>query len=211
MEEAEKYLGRTSFLARGHLAPDADGIYRSWSFTTYFFTNAAPKWQVVNAGNWLRVENLARRMASSLQTEFDIYTGTFDILKLPDINGNPVEITLEAGGNIEVPKWFWKIIRNPEDNSGIAFVTLNNPFVEEIEDSEKLCQDICKSTGWYAEAFDNFRRGYTYCCEVGELMKTIQFIPKEAAVSEVLRDFSDCEADTWMNIMMEDQCDSEEY
>lgn len=184
--EAQKYLATNSYLARGHLAPDGDGIFRSWSFTTYFYTNVAPEWQVANAGNWLRVENAARSIASKLQVELDIFTGTFGILTLPDVNGNPVEITLEAGGNIEVPKWFWKIIRNPQTNSGIALITLNNPFVTSINDSERLCQNVCATTGWHVEEYNNFAKGYTYCCEVGDLMQTIPFIPSEAAVSSIL-------------------------
>lgn len=45
-EQASRFVFTNSFMARGHMSPDADGIYRSWQFTTYFFTNAVPKWQV---------------------------------------------------------------------------------------------------------------------------------------------------------------------
>lgn len=184
--EAEKYLSSTSFLARGHLAPDGDGIFRSWSFTTYFYTNVAPEWQVVNAGNWLRVENAARSKAAALKVDLDIWTGTYGILTLPDVNNNEVEISLEAGGNIEVPKWFWKIIRDPSNSQGIALITLNNPFVTSINDSELLCRDICSSSGWYQEAYASFDRGYTYCCSVSDLMAAIPFIPSDASASGIL-------------------------
>lgn len=141
---------------------------------------------MVNAGNWLRVENAARSKASSLKTDLDIWQGTFDILELPDINGNPVKITLEEGGNIEVPKWFWKIIRNPTTNAGIALLSLNNPFVSTLNESERLCRDICSSSGWFQEAYNNFEKGYTTCCAVEDLMQAIPFIPREAAASSIL-------------------------
>ena len=180
---ADQYLSSTSFLARGHLAPDGDGIFRSWSFTTYFYTNVAPEWQVVNAGNWLRVENAARSKASQLGVDLEIYTGTYDVMTLPDVNNNQVKITLEAGGNIEVPKWFWKIIRNPSTNQGIALVTLNNPFVTS---TDTICRDICSSSGWFQDAYNNYEKGYTYCCAVSDLMSAVPFIPSEANVSAVL-------------------------
>lgn len=185
--QAEKYLSTTSFLARGHLAPDGDGIFRSWQFTTYFYINAAPEWQVVNAGNWIRVENAARKKASALQADVLIFTGTFGILTLPDVNGNQVEITLEAGGNIEVPKWFWKIIKNPATNAGIALVTLNNPFVTSIGANEYLCDDICATSGWSSSHYSDFSKGFTYCCAVNDLMATVSFIPSEASSSSILQ------------------------
>ena len=36
------------YLARGHLAPNADFIFYSWMDSTYHFVNVAPQWQAFN-------------------------------------------------------------------------------------------------------------------------------------------------------------------
>ena len=36
------------YLARGHLAPNADFIFYSWMDSTYHFINVAPQWQAFN-------------------------------------------------------------------------------------------------------------------------------------------------------------------
>jgi len=42
--QAKKFIYTNSYMAKGHLAPDGDGIFRSWQFSTYFYTNVAPQW-----------------------------------------------------------------------------------------------------------------------------------------------------------------------
>lgn len=181
--QASKFIYTNSYMARGHLAPDGDGIFRSWQFSTYFYCNVAPQWQVVNAGNWLRVENAARIKAASSQNDLLIFTGNEEILTLPHVDGREILITLESNGNIEVPKWFWKIIKNPLNNSGIALITLNNPFATTIE---QLCLDICSTYGWDNINYSDYSKGFTYCCSVASLMAAVPGIPSEASVGSIL-------------------------
>ncbi len=45
-------LDKKDYMARGHLAPDADFVYESFQDATYYYFNAAPQWQSINNGNW---------------------------------------------------------------------------------------------------------------------------------------------------------------
>lgn len=181
-EQASKFIYINSFFARGHLTPAADGIFRSWQYATFFYTNVAPQFQSVNAANWVRVENAARKKASASQADLLIFTGNEGILTLPHEDGREIPISLEVGG-IEVPKWFWKIIKNQSTNEGIALITLNNPFATSVE---SLCPDICGSFGWDNTNFGDYKKGYTYCCSVESLMAAVPGIPSDAAVEGVL-------------------------
>lgn len=107
-------------------------------------------------------------------------------MTLPHVNGNQVEITLEAGGNIEVPKWFWKVIKSTATNSAIVLVGLNNPFATSLPANERLCTDICSSYGWAQAQFSNFGQGYTYCCEVNAFRNVVPRVPAEAAAASIL-------------------------
>ena len=43
-ESAQKYFSaKKNFLAKGHLAPDADFVYQEWQDASYFFFNVAPQ------------------------------------------------------------------------------------------------------------------------------------------------------------------------
>lgn len=181
--QAAKYIFTNSYLARGHLAPDGDGVLRSWQFATYYYSNVAPQWQVTNAGNWLRVENAARAKADLLQLDLLIFTGCKDILTLPHVNGTEIPITLEEQGNIIVPKYYWKIIKNYSNNSGIVLITLNNPFAISIV---PMCEDVCQVTGWNNANYGDYSRGYTYCCTVSSFISVNPDVPFEASADNIL-------------------------
>ncbi|XP_035911335.1 uncharacterized protein LOC118511861 [Anopheles stephensi] len=181
--QAAKYINSSSYLAKGHLTPDGDAVLDSWAGSTYFFINAAPEWQVVNGGNWLRVENAARKVASQLDDTVHVYSGVYDILRLPDKNGNPVSVSLGDDGTVEVPKWLWKVVVHQQSGKGIALISLNNPFATV---PETLCEDICSRYGWHQKEFQDLRKGYTHCCSVPAAQKAIKLIPKSIKCNEML-------------------------
>uniref|UniRef100_A0AAG5DH18 DNA/RNA non-specific endonuclease domain-containing protein n=1 Tax=Anopheles atroparvus TaxID=41427 RepID=A0AAG5DH18_ANOAO len=181
---ASQYINSSSYLAKGHLTPDGDAIVDSWTAATYFFINAAPEWQAVNVGNWLRVENAVRKVATQLNDTVLVYTGVYDILQLPGVSGKLVPITLADGGLVEVPKWLWKVVVHQPTGSAIALITMNNPFAAR---GDTLCEDICSRYGWQQKEFQEVRKGFTYCCTVREAQKAIKLMPKSIVAAHILR------------------------
>nr|XP_019562274.2 uncharacterized protein LOC109430636 [Aedes albopictus] len=183
-ELAKQYISSSSFFAKGHLTPDGDAVLNSWAGATYFYINVAPEWQIINTGNWVRIENAARKVAAQLNDTVKVFTGVYDVLTLPDVNGRPVPITLAEDDQVEAPKWLWKILHHSASNSAIAFATLNNPFATS---GDQLCSNICTQYGWAQQEFQDLRRGYTICCTVRDLRKAIPFIPTKADAANILR------------------------
>ncbi|XP_066907408.1 uncharacterized protein [Halyomorpha halys] len=171
---ANKYFDskKTFYLARGHLAPDADFLFSAHQFLTYFYVNVAPQWQSINAGNWLRVEDNTRKIAKSLGADLQIVTGTEGILTLPSTKGEK-EIRLQSS-KLPVPEHFWKVLRNTQDDSCIAFVSTNNPFLTSAP--KTLCQDVCSQNGWPVLQND-LSKGYVYCCRYQDIKKAIPEMP----------------------------------
>ena len=69
---------KTPLLGKGHLTPDGDfkndeNCVRSF---THIYTNAAPQWQLFNAGNWAALEGAIRSYADDLAVQLYIFTGT---------------------------------------------------------------------------------------------------------------------------------------
>lgn len=177
-DKAKEYLDKT-YLARGHLAPDGDFLFVSWQFTTYYYINTVPQWQSINNANWKHIESALRSKADKLDEDLVVFTGGFEVLRL-----NNKKIQLESDG-LEVPKWTWKVVKVPSDSSGIAFVTLNNPFATAAPTA--LCQDICNANGWDWKDRKTLSKGYTICCRVADLMDAISAIPAEARATTVLQ------------------------
>ncbi|XP_018802082.1 PREDICTED: uncharacterized protein LOC108977043 [Bactrocera latifrons] len=169
----QTFINGSSFLARGHLSPDADFVFSYEQLATYYYANCAPEWQVVNAGNWVRVENAVRKLASSYGSDLLTFTSTLDVLELANPSNNQlIDIYLDKNEVIAAPKWYYKVVMHPNLPIDIVFVTLNNPFANvgsEVEFCTNVCEKYGLSSSYYAEA----NRGYTFCCELNDFWANV--------------------------------------
>lgn len=178
--QTQKYINNSMFLSRGHLAPDADFIFAYEQLSTYYYANVAPEFQSVNGGNWVRVENMARTLASDYGSTFQIYSGYYDDLILEN-----KMIFLDPSRKIEVPKWFYKAIKNLKTNAAIVIITLNNPF-ERLNNIREFCTNVCERASLNNKNFKNIKRGYTFCCELGEFKEVVNDLPSNFTANSLL-------------------------
>jgi len=183
-EVTARYIqtGQNLFMARGHLMPNGDGIYAYEKKATFYFINAHPQWQTVNGGNWNQLEDKVRAYAGNRKTTLTVYTGTFGVTTLDDVNGNPVEIWL--GRNMQgklvkklpCPHLTWKVVHDEERGTGVAVIQFNNPW-STVQPKDILCEDICDQLSWITWKVRDMRLGYTYCCDVASFHKALPYAP----------------------------------
>ena len=78
--------------------------------------------------------------------EVKVWTGTYQVLEYPDLNGNEVGIYLYLDGDkkhIPAPKFYWKVLKDETKNKAVAFVGLNDPHSDDISVDERFCTSIC--------------------------------------------------------------------
>lgn len=187
-----KLLGRShpitgrgeNYLAKGHLAPDADFVLEAEQDATYYYINAVPQWQAVNNGNWKSLEFAVRKLAEKRQATFQVYSGTHGILELPDGHNHPVKMFLgQSYGKevVPVPALLWKVIHNAAANTAVAFVVVNDVSEKGSSESSSLsgrpCPDVCSRLAWVDWDVTETAKGLTFCCTVGALRATIPDIP----------------------------------
>lgn len=178
-ELAEERLQKSvQYLARGHLVPKTDFVYGSQQNSTFWFVNVAPQWQTFNNGNWKWLENSVRDFVSKRRLELDVYTGIYDRMTMEDIHGvqQPIYLVPERQALL-VPKYFWKIVHDPLSNKGVAFVGLNDPFIQSITDNLKICTDITDQIDWLKWSPKNITAGVSYACTVNELQNRVPEVP----------------------------------
>ncbi|XP_071453644.1 salivary endonuclease-like [Hetaerina americana] len=192
-ERAEYYVGGwgpSSYLAKGHLSPDADFALQSWQDATYHFINVVPQWQEFNNGNWKVLENAIRVKATRPSPHnLVVYTGTFGVLQLQDINRNEIPFYLSLGpkNRVPVPKYIWKIASNPSRNESVAFVLLNHPATTPPYSEPPVCQDVCNRIHWVTwKARNDVHKGVMYCCSVPELRRIFTNIPNNVPVGKLM-------------------------
>jgi len=182
---AEKYIPEEGdlYMARGHMAAKADFIMANHQRTTFWLMNAAPQWQVFNAGNWLAVEIAIKKFVAKRNIEVDAYTGNYGITTLKDAKNKEHEMYLAFDKNnkglIPAPKIYYKILVERKTNNGIVLIGVNNPYltVKEIEKDYIYCKDISDKIDWVKWQKTNITAGYSYACDVNEFMGVIKHLP----------------------------------
>lgn len=176
-QQAAEYFTNNHYLAKGHLAPDADFYFKDWQEASYYYSNTAPQWQSVNNGNWKDVEYTVRKLARETGRDLQIWTGTLGLLQLPS-NGSQVEVYLtENQGKkyIPVPAYFWKVVLDPVRVQAVVLVTANNPHLSRLPRSTAFCKDRCQDLGWdrHLNNKDKAESGLTFCCSPADFAAAV--------------------------------------
>jgi len=170
------------YLARGHLSAKADYVYGSQQRATFHYVNVSPQWQTFNGGNWERLESSVRAYADKKKLDLVVYTGTYDVATLPNVNGIETELYFYVDSNnnkaIPVPKLFWKAVYDPKSQAGVVFVGINNPYVSDLKGDYFICNDVCSKLSWVQWDQKNIEKGYSYCCEVDDFRSTVKYLPQ---------------------------------
>jgi len=170
------------YLARGHLAANTDFVYGSQQRATFHFVNVAPQWQTFNAGNWEALESSVREYADNNTLDLVVYTGTYGVATLPNVNGIETELYLHVDSNnnkaIPVPKFYWKAVYDPKSQAGVVFVGINNPYVSNPQGDYLICTDVCSNISWVIWNPQNITKGYSYCCEFNDFRSTVNYLPQ---------------------------------
>lgn len=129
---------------------NANFNFASQNRATFFYLNAAPQWQIFNAGNWYRVEQRVKTAAKN----GNVFVGVFGQLQLERTDGSFLPLFLDVERRIlPVPEFFYMFVLLP--NSQTFFVAgVNDAFLTEIEYTRKassFCEVItCTHIPWAA-------------------------------------------------------------
>jgi len=180
-QSGNQFINEIHFLSRGHLSARADFVYGSKQRATFHFVNVAPQWQTFNGGNWEALESSVRAYADKKKLDLVVYTGTYGVATLPNVNGIETELYLYVDRNnnkaIPVPKFYWKAVYDPKRQVGVVFVGINNPHVSVLQGNDRICTDVCSKISWVRWDQRNITRGYSYCCEVDDFRSTVKILP----------------------------------
>jgi hypothetical protein len=192
-------------LTKGHLSAKADFVYGSQQRATFHFVNVSPQWQTFNGGNWEALESSVRAYAAKKKLDLVVYTGTYGVATLPNVNGTETELYLYADVNnnkaIPVPKLFWKAVYDPKSQAGVVFVGINNPFVSDPKGDYLICTDVCSKISWVQWDQKSIEKGYSYCCEVDDFNSTVKILP-QFEVSGLLKECGNTNNSSWLVVVV---------
>ena len=87
-------------------------------------------------------------MAIQRDINLTVYTGTFGIVTLADINNvqQPIYLAFDnstGNGLIPAPLYYWKVVHDPVANTATAIVGINNPWLNPVPPEAVFCPSVC--------------------------------------------------------------------
>lgn len=180
------------YLIRGHLGTQGDFIYYNQQRSTYNFFNMAPQWHTLSTGQWIVLEHEIHKYLMRNKVIVDCYVGSRGVFQLQRNTeftcigkGVPFYLALDENNNgiIPAPYIFFKIlVDTSQPDTGIAFFSLNNPYIYSSLEVHKLndyfCKDIAKEVEWLNWIKnDNPKLGYIFACSVSDFVRNVTFLP----------------------------------
>ena len=111
---------------RGHLAPSADFKWSKIALSeSYLYSNMSPQLGDFNRGGWAELEGMLRSYVYENKVPLFIITGpvlTDDLKPIP-----------ESINKVSIPKHFYKIAYDKQNNKAIAFIMPNKKIYNPIE------------------------------------------------------------------------------
>ncbi|XP_041968665.1 uncharacterized protein LOC121725679 [Aricia agestis] len=179
-----KYVTKTQFLSRGHLAARADFPLVAEQRASFHYVNTAPQWQRGNAGDWAALEEALRRRVHSSGAPVTVYTGTWGVSTLPDARGQDTELYLDVDTNnngvVPVPLYFYKVVHDEANRTAVAFISINSSYYNSSRvDELTFCADVCDENPQYRWLRWRPRDGtHSFCCTYQDFARKIQNLPK---------------------------------
>ena len=150
----DQYIDPTAeyYLARGQHSVKDEYVYGSKHRTKFHSVNVSPQWQIFNGGNCEALESSVRAYADKKKLFLVVYTGTYGVATLPNVNGIETELYLYVDSNsnkaFPLPKFYWKAVYDPKRQVGVVFVGINNPYVSDPQGDDLICNDVCSKISW---------------------------------------------------------------
>lgn len=121
---------------RGHMCPAADNLCLTKNVLeeTFYFSNISPQRHELNAGDWLKLEEYTRELASRYDS-VHVWSGNIgEVSKIKEVS---------------VPKQCWKVIHIKKTNTWEYYVFENNKSKSNgITDNKVTVSEIEKITGY---------------------------------------------------------------
>lgn len=151
---------------KGHLVPEKDFYYEHERRATYCKYNMFPIWRPFYILAWEPVEQYLRHYSTKNNVQLVVYTGTFGTLRLKDVDGTKVAITLTGvDEKFPIPSHIWKIAYDKEHSAAIAFIGVNSYL--QRKSYNDLCEDISSQLSWISDCANS----HLYVCKFNDFTK----------------------------------------